>query len=184
MTEIQHLEEQVAALQRKLVFEDEHIQDQSRIIQELRDLGGERTLDRLVYVARIKLGSLSGGYDDDHDGVDEGVVVYLQLLDRDGDAIKATGSVQIRLYDLANPIGSQLMGEVSLGSEVLRQHWYGRFMTHHYTVRVPWGVGVARAAHKSITVHARFSCLLTGRTSETQQVVDVSGTASPTGDGG
>lgn len=184
MTEIQHLEEQVAALQRKLVFKDEHIQDQSRIIQELRGLGGERTLDRLVSVARIELGSLSGGYDDDHDGVDEGVVVYLQLLDRDGDAIKATGSVQIRLYDLANPVGSQLMGEVSLGSEALRQHWYGRFMTYHYTVRVPWGGGAARAAHKSITVHARFSCLLSGQTSETQEVVDVSGTASPTGDGG
>lgn len=175
VTEIEELRSEIDRQQRQLTFQDEQIQDQARIIQELRGLDGERRLDRLVSVARIELGTLSGGHDQDGDGADESVRVYLQLLDQDGDTVKVAGSAQARLFDLANPEGSQLVGQVQLDPDQMRQAWYGRFLTYHYTIDVPWAGGAKHAAHEAITVHVRFSDLLTGRSFEAQQVVKVRG---------
>ncbi|MBN2563855.1 MAG: hypothetical protein JXQ75_23315 [Phycisphaerae bacterium] len=178
VTENQELRDKVEAQQRLLVARDEQIQDQARHIQELQGLTGERSLDRLVHVARIELERLTGGYDDDRDGVDDGVVAYVRLIDQDGDTIKAAGSVRVRLLDLAKPPDSQLVGDVELGPEELRPAWYGRFLTSHYTIKVPWAHGAQRAEHKSITVLVRFTDLLTGQVFEAQQAVEVSGSAA------
>jgi hypothetical protein len=181
VTEIQELRSEIERQQRQLTSKDEQIRDQDRIIQELRDLGGERSLNRLVHVSRVELGSLSGGHDEDGDGVDESVRLYLRLRDQDGDLVKVAGSAHVRLFDLANPEGSQLVGEVELDPDQLRQTWHGRFLTYHYTITLPWAGGADRAAHPSITIHVRFTGLLTGRTCETQEVVEVRGAGPTTG---
>jgi len=175
VTEIQALRDKIETQQRKLVAKDEQVQAQASLIQELQGLTGPRSLDRLVHVSRIELERLTGGYDDDHDGVDEGVVVYLRLIDQDGDTIKAAGGVQIRLIDLAKPEGSQLVGHVELSPAALHPMWFGRLMTSHYTIRVPWSGDAERAEHESITVHVRFTDLLSGQSFEAQEVVEVSG---------
>ncbi len=178
LTQIQELEDENASLRRQLVAKDEAIGDQAQRIQALQGLQGERSVDSLIHVSNIEVHTLSGGYDDDHDGVDECVKVYLRLLDQDGEAIKAAGTVHIRLLDLANPPTSQLVGEVRLTADEMRPLWFGRFLTAHYTIRVPWADGAERAEHKSITVVARFTDLLTGQSFSTQAVVEVNGAGS------
>ena len=177
LTQIQQLQDKIEGVQRRLVTKDDQIQAQAHLIRELQDLTGERTLDRLVHVSRIELDRLSGGVDDDGDGVDEGVKVYLYLVDQDGDKIKATGSVKVRLLDLANPPDSQLVGEVELSPEELRPMWFGRFLTSHYTIKVPWARGAKHAEHKTITLLVSFTDLLSGQSFETQKAVDVRGVA-------
>jgi hypothetical protein len=175
ITQIQHLQDKTTDQARLLVQKDEQLAAQARSIQELQGLTGQRALDNLVHVANVEIDRLSGGYDDDHDGVDEGVVVYLRLLDSDGDAIKSSGSARVRLLDLAKPEGSQLVGEVSLDAAALRPLWYGRLLTYHYTIKVPWAGGAKRAEHRSVTLLVEFTELLSGQSFTAQKVVEVSG---------
>jgi hypothetical protein len=178
ITQIQQLQDKSEQQARLLAQKDEQLATQAKRIQELQGLTAERAIDNLVQVANIEIDRLSGGYDDNHDGVDEGVVVYLRLLDRDGDAIKAIGSARVRLFDLARPEGSQLVGESSLDAAAMRPLWFGRLLTYHYTIKVPWSGGAKRADHKSITVVVDFTDLLTGKTFTAQKVVEVSGAAA------
>jgi len=177
VTEIQRLRDQVISLNQRLVSREEQIRDQARRIQELQNLSGERTLDRLVHVQRVEIDRLSGGYDDDRDGVDDGVVVYLRLLDAEqgGDPIKAAGSVGVRLLDLARPPESQLVGEAHLSPEQLRSMWYGRFLTSHYSIKVPWPDEQTRPSQKIVTVLVHYTDLLTGKSFQVQGAVEVRG---------
>lgn len=173
ITQNQELRDKVEGQARLLVEKDEQLASQAKRIQELQGLSEQRRLDALVHVDKIEIERLSGGYDDDHDGVDEGVVVYVRLLDSEGDTIKAAGGVRVRVLDLAKPEGSQLTGEAVLDAAALRPMWYGHFLTSHYTVKVPWANGAKQSEHKSLTVHVAFTDLLSGRVFEAQRVVEV-----------
>ncbi len=175
ITQVQELQDKAAAQAREIVEKEAAILVQAARIRELQNLKGKQSIDHLVHVAKIQLAQLSGGYDDDEDSVDEGVVAYLQLLDQDGDIIKATGSVCVRLYDLSKAEGQQLVGSVELDAAGLRPLWYGRFLTYHYSIKVPWADGAKRAEHESITLHVTFTDLLTGDVFKTQEVVKVRG---------
>lgn len=172
VTKIQQLEDRIAEQTRQLQKKDEEIAQQSRMIQELRVLNGEERLARLVRVDRIELERLSGGYDENRDGVDDGVVAYLRLRDEDGDTIKAAGSVVLEAYDLAAPQSEQLVARAELDADAVQAAWFGRFMTSHYTIKAPWIDGRV-PAHRRITISVRFTELLTGRTFETQHVGEV-----------
>ncbi|MFQ5410646.1 MAG: hypothetical protein ACE5EC_00045 [Phycisphaerae bacterium] len=174
LTKIQALEDKVAAQTRLLVQKDEQLRDQAEMIQSLQNLPRGLKLADLIHVDRIDIANLSGGYDDDGDGIDDGVRVYLQPSDQHGGALRATGKVHVRLYDLNNPPESQSVGEIKLEPEELAPLWYGRFLTSHYTLKVPWSAGAKSAPHRKITVVATFTDLLSGRSFETQALVEVS----------
>src|SRR5262245_1036335 len=107
------LELQVQTLQRDVSDRDRAIRDQAAQIQKLQQLGPER-LRLIPYADRIELDSLTGGYDDEHNGSAQGVVVYLRPLDSDGDPIKAPGTATVQVLDLANPPDQQLVCECKL----------------------------------------------------------------------
>ncbi len=167
ITQIQELQDQLSRQGRQLGEKDAVINEQAAEIQHLRGLDADDRLKRLVHVDRIELQSLSGPYDDNRDGVDDGMVAYLRLIDADGDTIKAAGSATVQLFDLAAPQGGQLIGGVNLGPDELRPLWYGCLFTSHYTIRVPWKERLSPGG-STVTMVVRFTDLLTGRSFETQ----------------
>jgi hypothetical protein len=179
MTRIQELQDKVEEQGRLLVEREQQIADQAKQIQKLEGLTEERRLDQLVHVEKIEIERLSGGYDDDHDGIDEGVVVYLRLIDADGDTIKVAGGARVRLFDLSRPEGSRVVGELTLQPGELRPMWFGRFLTSHYTIKVPWSLGVEPTGERSITVVVSFTELLSGRVLETQKMVEANAPRQP-----
>lgn len=172
VTQIQELEDRIAQQTRQLQQKDEELVRQSRMIEELRGLEGDKRLAQLVQVDRIELERLSGGYDENRDGVDEGVVAYLRLRDAEGDTIKAAGTVVMEAYDLAAPEGDKLVAKIELDADAVRDAWFGRFMTSHYTIKAPWLSGRS-PANRQITIVVRFTELLTGRTFDTQHVGEI-----------
>src|SRR5262245_29828225 len=96
ITQIQQLEDKLAEQSRLRAQREAQLEEQSKMIRQLQDTDGGKRLQQLVSVERIEIERLSGGYDDDHDGIDEGAVAYLRLVDRDGDTIKASGSAGMR----------------------------------------------------------------------------------------
>lgn len=178
VTQMQELQDKLEQQGRLMAQKDERIAAQATRIQSLQGLTGERAIENLVHVETIQIERLSGGFDEDGDGLDDGIVVYLKLLDQDGEAIKAAGSVRVRLMDLSQPSERQRVGELSMDPAVLRTQWYGRFLTSHYTLHVPWKDG-QRPAGTSITILVTFEDLLSGRSFEAQSVVGFSGAATP-----
>lgn len=176
VTRIAELTEETESQARLIQQKDDQLREQAGRIESLMTLSGDRRLEPLAKIARIEFASLTGGYDDNRDGIDDGVVVYLQPIDEDGDVVKAHGEVSVRLLDLANPPESQQVGALRLDARALRAEWYGR-LTSHYTLKVPWADGVERAPHKKITVLVSFAEFLTGRVFGEQIAVDIGGAA-------
>lgn len=174
LTEIQALKDKNASQARLLVQRDEQLRDQAEIIRSLRDLPRGLKLADLIHVDRIEIAGLSGGYDADEDGIDDGVRVYLRPYDQYGGALRATGKARVRLYDLDDPAGTQSVGEVVLEPEALGPLWFGRFLTSHYTIDVPWSGGAKTARHPHITIAVTFTDLLSGRSFEARSNVIVS----------
>jgi len=174
LTRIQELEDQLAEKTRLLARRDEQLREQAEIVQQLRHLDGARKLDALIHVDRIEIERFSSGYDDNGDGVDDGVRVHLRLFDQHGGVMRATGSVKVKLLDLAAPPGQRDVGRMELNPQQLDALWFGRFLTSHFTIKVPWPAGVSSPKHRRITTVVVFTDLLSGRSFDAQRVVEVS----------
>lgn len=174
LTRIQELEDQLAEKVRLLARKEGQLREQAKIVQQLRKLDGDRGLDALIHVDHIEIERLSGGFDDNGDGIDEGIRVHLRLFDQHGETMRATGSVQVKLLDLAAPSGQRDLGQIELTPPQLNALWFGRFLTKHYTVKVFWPAGVSSPRHERITVVVVFTDLLSGRSFDAQRVVEVS----------
>ncbi|MBK8270315.1 MAG: hypothetical protein IPK83_19265 [Planctomycetes bacterium] len=180
INEVQRLKDENEQLKAELAQKNDQMAMQSATLAELRGMTGDRSLDKIVHVDRLAIDPLSGGYDDDRDGVDEGVVVYLSLFDQFGGTMRAAGSASVTLLNLADPKGSKVVGEVNLTADALAKMWYGAFLTSHYTIKIPWAGGAARPPAKDITVVVTFTDLLTGRVFTDQRVVGVTGFGAAT----
>jgi uncharacterized coiled-coil protein SlyX len=164
-------EEQIAALEQRIADQEKTIADLQAQVMELRGQDAD-ALDRLVHPVRIELEKLSGGYDDDGEGGDDGVILYIRPIDADGHVIKAAGSLKVVLYDLANPPERNTLGDYYFDQPTMRELWYGRMWTHHFTVRCPWPPD-HYPDHDEITADVVFTDLLTGRRLRAQQMFKV-----------
>jgi len=173
VTQIQKLEDELATDKRLRAQNEQQLSEQARVIQKLQGVDAGKRMQQLVHVDHIEIERLSGGYDDNKDGSDDGVVVYLRLIDDEGDVIKAAGSASLRLLDLTRPDVSQTVGAGQWSAEEMRPLWYGKLMTNHYTLRVPWAGGAKVAPAKSVTVMAQYTDLLTGQMFATQKEVEI-----------
>lgn len=180
ITETQALKDKVDDQARRLAAKDEQLRTQAELIQSLQKLNGERKIDDLIHVDKIEIDRLSGGYDENDDGIDDGVRVYLRLYDQFGGIIRATGAAQIQVFDLSRTEGNHLVGEAQLSPEQMKSLWFGGFMTNHYTIDVKWKKPEDRPTGSSTTVLANFTDLLSGRSFEAQQVVQLTVPPKPT----
>ena len=151
--EIKKLTAQRDQLQQQLTGKDEQIANLLAL--------GERRLENLFYVERIKLGRYTGGVDLDSKGGDDAVKVYLKPIDQYGNVIKAAGEVKIQLYDLAAEPNENLIGQYVWPANKISQQWSGGFVAYHYAFVCPWKLGAPK--HEEITVRVEFTDYLTGR---------------------
>lgn len=171
IAQIQELEDKLAAQGRSLAEKDATLAQQAAEIQRLRGMDDRTRYDRLVRVDRIGLDRLSGMYDDNRDGVPDGIVLYVRLYDADNDVLKAAGSVRVSLYDLSLPEGQQSLARLDYSAEELKPLWFGRFMTSHYTLRLPFGPNCRKPSGQTVTAVVVFTDLLTGRSFEAQKAL-------------
>jgi len=131
----------------------------------------DEDIGRLFYPERLIIDKLTGGYDSDGVPGDDGVVVYLKPVDREGDVLKVPGDITIQLYDLAAPAGDNLVGEYRLSVDEVAKLWHGKLWTNHFTIRCPWLHGPPR--NPEITVRAIFVDYLTRRVVSAQSTCTV-----------
>lgn len=154
-------QERVRQLEGELAAQQQTNRDLGRQIANLSRVG-DIADDVLIIPERITLASMSGGYDDDGKAGDDGVVVYLQPIDRDQHVVKAAGTIRVRLLDPQNPPDQAVFAEYYFDLQHTRPLWYGRLMTNHFRVWCPWPAGHL-PAHNEIIAHVTFTDLLSGK---------------------
>jgi len=169
-------QEEINRLGQQIVGQQETIE---RLQQQIKDVHGlEGNLEeQLIVPVRIELERMSGAYDRDGQVGDDGIVLYIQPVDRDNHVIKAAGSIEVELFDLANA-QSLLIKNYEFDTETTRTLWYGRMMTNHFTVRCPWPPG-SLPDHHEITAKVTFTELLTGKVLIAQEVYHVTFSPEP-----
>ena len=140
-------------------------------IQVLSDLEPEVRLEHLYDIQKIKLTRYTGFYDKDNDGKKEKLIVYIQPIDEQGDIVKATGSVDVQLWDLNKQDGEALLGQWRVEPDELKELWVATLITINY--RLPFDAGgIIDKAEGSLTVKVTFTDYLTGKVFNEQKVVE------------
>ena len=156
--EKQALEQAVRSTQQDLAAARARIAGLEQRVETVPTLPQER-LDAMFTVHAIQIGRLTGGADLARDGgFDEGIKLYLTPLDHAGDALKATGRLTVRAFDLGNP--PVLLGEWIFTPEKLKPHWVGFGLVRGFVIELPWQK-IPPAGQ--FVVNVTFEDALTGR---------------------
>jgi hypothetical protein len=171
------LREEVAALNLQIEQKNSQLELQKAVIDKLKqqlDVArniSEDDLKRIFYADRLVIEKISGGENYDGKPGDDGVTVYLQPIDPDGDVIKVAGDITIQLYDLAAPPQQNFIGEYKIPVDQAGKLWHGKLWTNHYAIKCPWPG--APPQHPEITIRAVFVDYLTKRVVAAQSTCTV-----------
>lgn len=163
------LKDSISKKDHDLVAQQAQIQELNHQIDAIRAFTPQ-DLQKIFYPDKLQIDSLTGGEDYDGQPGDDGITVYLKPIDRDGDVIKVAGDIRIELFDLSKSSDNQI-AKLHVPVEQVSKMWYGKLMTYHYTVRVPWQKGPP--TNPEITIRATFVDYLTQRVLTAQTVVKV-----------
>jgi len=167
--QVQSLEAQVADLKRQ------HETDSATITGLAQRAGTTKVLeparlDRLFTVHGIAIQRLSGGVDlDSSKPGQEGMKVYVGLIDQHGDEFKASGAFVVEAFDLAEPQAPRL-GHWEFPVEQAQANWHSFLTRYEYVLTCPWQTP---PRHPDVTVRVQFTDELTARVFTAQHVIKV-----------
>jgi hypothetical protein len=165
----QLLESQISDLQQQLQSDRARIAGLEKQIGTVPTLPQDR-LDKLVTVHGIKLGRLTGGDPGDSPGAsDKGLKIYLTPVDETGEALKATGTVEVEAFDLDLPNDNRI-GHWTFDSNALKSRWRSLGMLRAFVLECPWQ---KPAQHSKLAVKVIFHDELSGRIFDQIQEVHV-----------
>ena len=103
-------------------------------------------LPRLV---EVQLGRYSGPLDDDGDGRDDHVRLYVKTLDQRGRFLPVVGRGDIQVVLLADARPPEVIGQLGLGPEAFEAVYRSGFMGTHYLFDVPILIELGNGQHQA-----------------------------------
>ena len=139
-------------------------------VQVLSGLSEDVKLEIVYSIQRIKIGRLSGFFDKDKDGKREKMIVYVTPVDEDGDGIKATGAVNVQLWDLNKANGEAMLGEWDVEPDELKKVWFKTLVAVNY--RLAFDIpDTVKSFDEQLTVRLTFTDYLSGKVFKDQKVI-------------
>lgn len=140
-------------------------------VRALSGLSSEIRLENLYDLKTVTLGNYTNLYDKDKDGSKEKLIVYLKLVDAQGDFIKASGAVDIELWDLSKEPADALLGGWHKEPADLKKLWYSTLMGTHYRLVLDVSDAVEKF-EEPLTVKVTFTDYITGKVFRLQKVIE------------
>jgi hypothetical protein len=157
----------------QLAYELEQAESRNEQLEgQIKVLSGlpEDKLEGLYEVQAVKVTRYTNLYDKDKDGEYEKLIVYIQPIDEEGDVVKATGAVDVQLWDLNRDEDNALVGSWHVGPEELKELWFATIITTNY--RLTFDVSDKIEEFKEpLTVKVTFTDYLTGKVFQEQRVI-------------
>ncbi len=147
--------------------ENEQLKEQ---LETLSGLPAGVRLENMYTLDSIKLGRLSGFFDKDNDDKRETLIVYVMPVDKDGDGIKATGSMNVQLWDLNKPEGEALLGEWDVPPGELKKSWFKTVLAVNYRLKFDVSDKV-ESFDEPLTAKVTFTDYLSGKVFKDQRVI-------------
>lgn len=130
----------------------------------------ENKLENLYSLQKIKVTRYTGLYDKDKDGKKEKLIVYIQPIDEEGDIVKATGAVDVWLWDLSKKSEQALLGKWHVEAKELKKEWFATLITINY--RLVFDVAdKVETFEEPLTVKVAFTDYLSGKVFKEQKVI-------------
>jgi len=141
-------------------------------IKTLDELSPEIRIASLYNLQSVKLTSYTNFYDKDKNGTKEKLIVYIQPIDAEGDIIKASGSVEIELWNLNEGTDKgALLAKWTVGPDELKKMWFATIVTENY--RLLFDVAdIVKSFEKPYTVKMNFTDYVSGRVFTDQRVIE------------
>ena len=164
---LQQEQTQLVSQLKQAKAENEQLKERMQVLSGLP----EETKPQNIYsLSSIKITRYTNLYDKDKDGKKETLIVYIQPIDQDGDAIKAVGAVDVELLDLNKPDGPVRLGRWQITAQELRKLWFKTVLTLNY--RLTFQVGDKVGDFKEpLVVKVTFTDHLTGKVFKEQKVI-------------
>ena len=140
-------------------------------IQVLSGLPADVKLENFYNLQRVKISGYTDFYDKDKDGRKEKLIVYIQPIDQDGDVVKATGSVEVQLWNLNQPNGQALLGQWRVEPDELRKLWFATLITINYRLTFDVADKIEKL-EEPLTVKLTFTDYLSGKVFKEQKVIN------------
>ncbi len=158
-----HLKEQLA-----LAESDKELLKQQ--VEVLAELPAEARVENLYHLQKIKLTRYTGFYDKDDDGKKEKLIVYIQPIDEQGDIVKASGTVDVQLWNLNKPDGEALLGEWRVEPAELKNNWFATLVIINYRLIFD-AADIIEGVEEPLTVKVTFKDCLSGKVFKEQKVI-------------
>jgi len=169
--EISSLREEKTQLTRQLEQTRTEAEQLKKQVGVLSGIGPGAGLENLYRLQEIKITRYTNLYDKDNDGKKEKLIVYIQPIDEDGDIVKATGAVDVQLWDLNKADGEALLGQWHVKPDELKKLWFATIITINY--RLTFDVADKIEGGKdSLTAKVTFTDYLTGKVFTGQRVIE------------
>jgi hypothetical protein len=170
LVKIEQLAQETARLQEDLAQSNAENEQLKKQLQVLSGLPDEVKLDSLYRLQKVKIHRYTDVLDEDKDGKMEKLVVYLQPIDDQGDVIKATGTVDVQLWDLGQSNGEALLGQWSVEADELKKRWV-TFLVTNYRLTFDLAEKMERL-ESPLTVKVTFTDTLSGKVFNEQRVIE------------
>ena len=148
--------------------------ENKQLTKQMHVLSGlpEEVKGENVYrLEQIEIGKYTGFFDKDDDGTKEKLIVYIQPIDEEGDIIKATGAVDVQLWDLDSSETNQaLLGEWDVEPGELKKLWFSSLVTINYRLTFDIADKV-KSFDEPLTVKVTFTDYLSGKVFKEQKVI-------------
>jgi len=168
--EINTLQQEKTRLARQIeqfAAENEQLKKQIRVLSGLKP---EVKLENLYRLQRVKITKYTNLYDKDKDGKKEKLIVYIQPMDEDGDIVKASGAVDVQLWNLNRENGEAMLGQWHVKPSELKKLWFATLVTINY--RLTFDVAdIIDEFEEPLTVKVTFTDYLSGRVFKEQKVI-------------
>ena len=141
-------------------------------VKTLSQLSPEIRIASLYKLESVKLTRYTNFYDRDKNGSKEKLIVYIQPIDAEGDIIKASGSVEIELWNLNKGTNEDaLLARWTVGAEELKKMWFATIITENY--RLVFDIAdIVKSFDQPYTVKMAFTDYVSGRVFTEQHVIE------------
>jgi outer membrane murein-binding lipoprotein Lpp len=141
-------------------------------VQTLSKLPSGVRLEDLYQLKKIVITRYTNLYEKEKvkDGKKEMLLVYIQPIDEQDDIVKATGAVDVELWDLNKPENQAKLGSWHVAPAELKKLWCATLITINF--RLPFDVaGIVTGEEKELVVKVTFTDYVSGKVFKEQKVI-------------
>lgn len=147
--------------------ETEQLKDQVHVLSKLP---ADVRLEDLYNLQAIRITRYTNLYDKDKDGKKEKLLVYIQPVDEQDDIVKATGAVDVELWDLNKAEGQAKLGSWRVTPKELKTLWCATLITINYRMSFDVSDKIT-GKEKELVVKVTFTDYPSGKVFKEQKII-------------